>query len=141
AGIVGVFKLVHLRGEGTLALKVAAGDVDLGADHAAIVDGLLEFQIGIGLDGAGGADAGNASGEVETREAAGVLGVESDAAPRRGVVHVVVHADQSGNHAIALQVDDLGAFGSGAAGLGDAGDLAVADGHGLVVKRGRAGSI
>ena len=110
----------------------------MGAGEIAGVDFAVEVEVEVGFDGAGGADGGDAGGEVHARGAQGHLG---DDEGRFGgavggfvgagdVVEVVVHADEAGNDGVAVKVDDGGAGAKVI--LGDAGDLAVFDKDGLV---------
>src|SRR6202000_2815768 len=158
----GVFELVHLEGEGAGAFEVGAGDVDVRAGDAAVVDGAAEVEVEIGLDGAGGAEGGDAGAEVETRRGEGHLGHDDGRLGGAGdvevgageVVHVVVHADEAGEDGVAGEVDvQRGrAVGAGPGGhvafvglhvIGreDSGDFAVREDDGGVFERSGTGAV
>ena len=115
-----------------------------GPGMCAGVDLALEVEVGVGLDGAGGAQGGDARAEVEVRRGEGHLrdhqrrlgvagGVEVGAGD---VVHVVVHADEAGEDGAAGEVEWMASCGKWPVeGAADAGDLAVCDGDGLVFER------
>ena len=114
AGVVGAFELVHLDEGAVGAFEVGRGDVDVRAEEAAGVDVAAEVEVEVGLDAAGGAEGGDAGGEVEARGGEGHLG---DDEGRFGgavggfvgagdVVEVVVHADEAGEDGVAGEVDD-----------------------------------
>jgi hypothetical protein len=109
--VVGVFEFVHLWGERAGSLEVRSGDMDLGADARAGVDGFFQFEVGVWLDAAGRSNAGDAAGQVETRETCGVLRVHRGRAERRGIVHVVVHADEAGDYGATGEIEDFCAVG------------------------------
>ena len=67
----------------------------------------MQFEIKIGLNASGGANGGHAQGEVEARKAVRHLAIDPIA---HGIKHVVMHADESGDDAIALEVENFGAF-------------------------------
>jgi len=79
-----VLELMHLDGEGAGAFEVRSGDVDFWASEFSFIDGAFEFEVGVRLDAAGGADGGDAAGEIEEREAGGVFGIERERAPGEG---------------------------------------------------------
>ncbi len=148
AGVVGVAEVVHLQEGRVGAFEVGAGDVHVRAGEVAGVDLAAEVEVGVGLDAAGGAEGGDAGGEVHARCREGHLGddqrwltvAERVEVGAGDVVHVVVHADQAGDDGVAVEVEDFG-VGSGWEVFRDAGDLAVFDEDGLVFEGGGAGAV
>ena len=128
----GAVQAVHLLCPGDVAFQVRPGEPDLGAGHEAAVDVALDLDVGVGLDAAGGAQGGDASRQIEAREAGGHL-VEDAAAGR--VEEMVVHAHQAGEDGVAAQIDPL------RAGRGCRGDLAAHDVDRLVLARRGAGAV
>ena len=110
ARVVGACEDVELRGEGASAVEVRAGDVDARAGDAAVVDHLLDVEVGVGLDAPGRAHRGDARAEVEAREAPAHL-VEEREPPRR-VEEVLVHQHEAGDDAAARQVQHTCALGN-----------------------------
>ena len=103
------------------------------------VDVLLQFEIGVGLKGAGGADGSHASGKVQSRKAESHFPEDRVA---HGIEHVIVHADQAGNDSVLVEVESLSIFGKvGVRGVGDGLDLSLAQDDGLVLARGRARAV
>ena len=87
------------------ALEVRPGDDDARAGHAAGVDQPLDVEVGVRLEGAGGARGGDAGGEIEAREAEAMLDIHRDASAA-GIEEMLVHADQSGDDGLAGEIDD-----------------------------------
>src|SRR3981081_3801630 len=97
-------ELVQLHRPRTRTLQVWAGDVNLWPWHSPSVDLFLDLQIGVRFQGTGGADRSHASRKIKTGETETHL--SEDHIPH-GIKHVVMHADESGNHAVAVQVEHL----------------------------------
>ena len=132
------------------------------AGDAAVVDGAAEVEVEVGLDGAGGAEGGDAGGEVEARRGEGHLGDDDGRLGGAGdvevgareVVHVVVHADEAGEDGVAGEVEVQGgrAVGAGPGGhvafvglhvIGrkDRGDFAVGEDDGGVFEGSGSGAV
>ena len=106
--IVGSGELMHLQGPTASSFKIRSGDVYLRPRRFSRIDLLLKLKIGVGFERARGADGGHSAGQVKTRKAECHL---AEHAVAHGIEHVVVHADQAGNDAVTVQVEDLGIFG------------------------------
>ena len=150
--VIGTGELVHLGKDGGRAFKVGSGGIERGPGHEAGVDAVLDHEVGVGLQAAGGAHSGDASSQVEARRGVGDLrdkeaglrdvAVHDLKRGRVGVVEMVVHAHKAGNDGVAGAVEDLGAGGDGGGGCRPDGlDLAVGDDNGLVVAGSRAGAV
>src|SRR5207247_9068230 len=74
AGVVGAGEVVHLDEGAVGTFEVGCGDVHVGAGEMAGVDLAAEVEVEVGLDAAGGADGGDAGGEVHARGGEGHLG-------------------------------------------------------------------
>ncbi len=116
------------------------------------VDFAAEVEVDVRLDAAGGADGGDACGEVHARGGEAHLGDDEGwfggavggLVGAGDVVEVVVHADEAGDDGVAVEVDDLDlVWGVAVCGRGrrDAGDLAVFDEDGLVFEGSGAGAV
>src|SRR5690606_14208958 len=102
------------------------------------LDGALEIELRVGRRGAGRADRGDAAGQVEARRAVGEL----DAAGRRRIERVVVHADEARDHGVAAQVQRVRAGRRADLRRGaDLDDAAVLDDDRLTFHGWRAGSV
>ena len=118
------------------------------ADEVAGVDFATEVQVDVRLDAAGGADGGDACGEIHARGGEAHLGDDEGwfggavggFVGAGDVVEVVMHADEAGDDGVAVEVDDLGVAVCGR-GRRDAGDLAVFDEDGLVFYGCGAGAV
>ncbi len=78
----------------------------LWSNHAAGVDQALDFEIGVGRDAAGGANRRDAERQVEARKTDAHVGVHRRRAIH-GKEHVIVHADDAGQDAVAVQIERL----------------------------------
>ena len=115
AGVVGAGEVVHLDEGAVGAFEIGRGDVHVRAEEMAGVDLAAEVEVEVGLDGAGGADGGDAGGEVHARGGEGHLGDDEGwlggavggFVGAGDVVEVVVHADEAGDDGVAVEVDDL----------------------------------
>ena len=149
AGVVGAGEVVHLDEGAVGAFEVGSGDVHVRAGEVAGVDLAAEVEVEVGLDGAGGADGGDAGGEVHARGGEGHLGDDEGwlggavggFVGAGDVVEVVVHADEAGDDGVAVEVDDCELLVCGGVSCGDAGDLAVFDEDGLVFEGSGAGAV
>ena len=92
ARIVSSSELMHHWGEGAGAFQVRPGDVHLWTKHPTRIDQLLDFQIVVRLNTAGGANRRHPEGEVETRKTCAHVRIHRRRAAHRKE-HVVVHAD------------------------------------------------
>ncbi len=116
AGVVGAGEVVHLDEGAVGAFEVGRGDVHVRAGEMAGVDLAAEVEVEVGLDGAGGADGGDACGEVHARGGEGHLGDDEGwlggavggFVGAGDVVEMVVHADEAGDDGVVVEVDDLG---------------------------------
>jgi hypothetical protein len=150
--VVRVSEFLHLGEFGVRTLEVRCAGVKCRAGHKAGVDALLQLQIRVRFDAAGGAHGGDSGGEVEAGRGVGNLCEENarfidlSAAElqrgRSGVVEVIVHADEAGDDGVAGAVEDLRPRwwlrrGSGADGL----DIAIDDDEGLVLFGCGAGAV
>ena len=140
----GVFRpgeLVHLRGERAFAFEIRAGDPELGTGHFAGVDELLHAEVGVGFETAAGARGSDTAGEIESREAEGLLIVSGDAVTRV-VKQVFVHPHESRDHSVAGEVDGLRAGRHGdERRRSERRDFAVVEDDRLVLTRCGAGAI
>ena len=148
AGVVGTSEVVHLDEGAVGAFEVRGGNIDVWADEFAGVDVATEVEVNVWLDAAGGANGGDACGEIHARCAEGHLG---DDEGRLGsavggfvgagdVVEVIVHTNEAGDNGVAVEVNyrDVGCGG----GLfGDAGDLSVFNEDGLVFEGRGTGAV
>ena len=112
AGVIGVLQFVHLAGIGAGTFQVRGGRKNLGAGRAAGVNVTPEADVGVAVDGAGGADSGDAAREIEPRETRSMLGIERQPAAGRRIEHVIVHADKSGNHGAPGEIKHFRAVGN-----------------------------
>ena len=87
---------------------------------------------------AAGANGGNTSREIQARETVAHL-VEEPAAG--GIEHMVVHADQAGNHGVAAQVEHGGIIRRGGRSSSDCLNLAVRNDDGLIFTWSGSGAI
>jgi hypothetical protein len=106
SSVLRVTELPHLRRVRAFALEIGTGDAHLRPDHQPIVDRAFELEIGVRFDAPSRAHRGDAACEVQAREARGVLAVHGGRTTRRRVVHVLVHADDAGNDAVARKVEN-----------------------------------
>ena len=98
-------ELVQLQSPRTRTLQIWAGDVNLWPRHSPRVDLFLDLQIGVRLQGTGGADRSHASRKIKTWKTETHLSEDHIA---HGIKHVVMHADKARNHGVAVQVEHLG---------------------------------
>ena len=120
AGVVGAGEVVHLDEGAVGAFEVWSGDVGVGADEVAGVDLAVEVEVDVGLDAAGGAYGGDTGGEIHARGAEGHLGNDEGwfggavggLVGASDVVEVVVHADETGDDGVAVEVEHGGVRGS-----------------------------
>ncbi len=63
-----IFELVELRSEGTHALEIGSGNVQLGPRDLSRVDQFLQREVGVGLETTGGSQGGNTSREIQARK-------------------------------------------------------------------------
>ena len=129
-------ELVHLQSPAAGAFEVRSGNVNFRAQHLAFVDGLLDFEVGVRLERSGGADRGNAACQIKPRKA--VAHLAEDAAAH-GIEQVIVHADQAGNHAVTMKVQNLRILGR--SGIRDRDDLSLREDDGLIGPRRSAGPV
>ena len=142
-------ELVHLDEGAVGAFEIGRRHVHVWPHDMTRIDLMLEVEIGIGFDAAGGAQGGDAQGEIEPGRGKGHLrhhqrlvavtgGIQIGAGD---VIHMVVHAHQAGHHAFARRVDAAIAGGNSVGGGLDGGDAAILDQHGPVGQSGRAGAV
>ncbi len=126
-------------GRALTARDVRRGDVDARAGGAASLDLGLEVQLGVGCAASRRPHGGDAGPQVEPRRTVGELRA---AAAGGRVVQVVVQADESRNHRVPGQVDDVRALGRPRrARVAHRRDAAVLDHHRLIFARGRARAV
>src|ERR1700675_1351453 len=99
--VVRAGELVQLQSPSASAFKIGSGDVDLRARGFALVNLLLEFKIGVRLERTGGADGRHATSQVETWKADRHL---AEDAVTHGIKHMVMHADETGDDTVAVQI-------------------------------------
>src|SRR6266481_9421217 len=97
-------ELLQLQGPTASAFKIGSGNVDLRARRFAPVNLLLKLQIGVRLERTGGADGRNAASKVQTWKAERHLAEDAVA---HGIKHMVVHADETGDDTVAMQIEHL----------------------------------
>src|SRR5258708_3748480 len=132
-------ELVQLQSPRTRTLQMWAGDVNLWAWHSPSVNLLLDLQIGVRFQGTGGADRSHASRKIKPGKTETHL--SEDHIPH-GIKHVVMHADEAGNHAVAVQVEQLGFTRYPyRRGISDSRDFSFEYHDGLVLARTCAGAI
>ena len=132
---------MHHRRKSATAFQIWRCDVHLRTDHAAGINQLLNFQVGIRNHAAGGANRGHTKREIESREAAPHVRVHRRR-PALRKEHVIMHAHQTGQDRVAFEIEYLGARRNiRSCARADRLDLAVSDNDGLIVARRGAGSI
>src|SRR5579864_1595602 len=110
-----------------------------GTGNLARIDRFLQFKIRVGLKRSGGTNRGHASGKIQARKTKCHLAENSVS---HGIKHVVVHADQAGHHAVALQVEHLSVFGHiGRGSVGHRLNLPFSDYDGLIVSSSSARTV
>ncbi len=129
--------------------EIWTGDVEMRADQMARVDLVLQAEVGVRLDAAGGAHRRDAVREIEPGGAERHLRDDErlfriarrlDVRPLQ-VEQVIMHPDDAGHHRFAGSIDD-GVIGSDwRAGRLDCGDPGTIDEDGLILDRCRAGSV
>ncbi len=78
----------------------------LGTNHAATIDQFLDFQIEVRLNTSGRANRRHAQREIQPRKTRPHVGVHRRRTAHRKE-HVIVHAYQTGQHRVALEIDCL----------------------------------
>ena len=148
--LLGARKVVHLDEGAPGTLQVGSGDVHVRAGKTVGVDLALQVEVGIGFDRTCGAHRRNARSEVQPRRGEGhlrhqqrwlrvALGIRIGPC---NVVQVVVHPDETGQHAASGQVQFLCAPSRQVlARRGDRSDPAVGEKNVLIVHRGRARAV
>src|SRR6516164_350758 len=101
--ILGSLKLRHLRGPTPGSLQIGSRHVHVWAGDLAPIDLLFDLEVSVGLDAPSRADAGHAAGKIETGKAYRHFVKDPFT---RGVKHVIVHTDKSGDDRFSTQIKD-----------------------------------
>ena len=141
---------MHLDEVAVGAFEIRSGDVDVRAREMAGVNFAFEVQVGVGLDAAGRAHGGHTAGKIKTRSGERHLWDEHrfvvvPAAVEVGSRHVekvIVHADDSRDHGVALEIEHGGVLRRSDVGSRlDRRNLASLEHDVLIVRGGAAGSV
>src|SRR5207245_3362835 len=97
-------ELMQLQSPTSFTFKIWPSNVYMWSVHCAGIDRSLDFKVGIWLKRASRSDRSNSSRKIEPWEAVCHL-AEDDVA--HGIEHVVVHAHQAGDDAVAVEVENL----------------------------------
>ena len=117
-GIVRPVQLVHLRETRVWSFEIRRACVDLRPGHEALVNALLHFEIGVGLEATGGTHCRDSRGKIQPRRGVGNLGDKQSGLPQLsvftqlhrigiGVIQVIVHPHQPRNHRIPTAIEHL----------------------------------
>ena len=106
-------ELVHLDEGAARAFEIGRRHIHVRAGNMTRIDLLLEIEVGIGLDAAGGAKRGDAGGEIEPGRGKRHLRHDQRFVAMAGgiqigpgdVIDMVVHAHQARHHAFSRRVD------------------------------------
>src|SRR5581483_12063333 len=97
----------------------------LWAQYFAVLNGFVDFEIGIRFEGSGCSDRGHSGSEVESGKAVRHF---AERARPDGIKHVVVHADDPGDDGVSMKIEHLRVFwNTGGRGVGDGVDLTVTE--------------
>src|SRR6266498_5541827 len=102
------------------------------------VNSLLQKQVRIGLDAAGGPNRGHASRKIKAGKADSHLVKDRVAC---GIEHVVVHSHQSWNDAVTMQIENLGAGWNSARSVSHGGNFPAAHNNRLIFACRRARAV
>src|SRR5690348_2784832 len=109
ARVFGVFQLMHLKSECAMALEIRSRDVNFGSCHFTFVDRAFQFEVGVRLKAAGGAQGSDASRQIEARKTCSVLVIQRYRTTRSRIKHVIVHADDSRKKGVPGEIENFGA--------------------------------
>ena len=105
---------MHLHEKvGIRPFQIRPGDIDVRTRDQAGVDHLLEVEVGVGLDAAGGAHGGDARREIHAGRGERHLRHQQRCFPvtirfqvgPRDVKQVIVHTHDAGHHGVSAQVE------------------------------------
>ena len=103
SSVIRTGKLMHHWRERSDSFEIRRGDMHLWPNHAAAVDQLFDLEIVVRLNAAGSANRGHAERQIESREAESHVRVHRWRATH-WKEHVIVHADETGQYGVALQI-------------------------------------
>ena len=125
-----------------MSFEIRPSHVNFWTGHLALINRALELQVRVWLDASRGTNRGQTARQIQSPKTCGVLGIQRRRTARCGVIHVVVHADESRDHRVALQVEHLCALRNfRACGVSHRGDFSIRDNQCLIRARNCAGSI
>lgn len=86
-----------------MSFQITYRDEHIGARHTAVVDHLLDVEVGVRLERARCACGSHARRQIQPREAHSVLDVERHSGAGR-IEQMLMHADQAGNHGVIAEI-------------------------------------
>src|SRR3989442_9280369 len=138
-GIIRPGELMQLQSPTAFPFQIRPSNVYMWSGHCAGINRTFDFKVGIWLKRASRSDRSNSSRKIEPWEAVCHL-AEDDIA--HGIKHVIVHAHQAGDNAVAVEVENLATFGhTRGSRVCDGFDLAIGHEDGLIFAGRRAGSV
>ena len=137
--VIWASQLVRLQNPTAFTLDIRPRRMDLRPRRFARINVPLDLEIGVRLKRAGGADRRYPGREIQPQEAVRHLAINSVA---HGIKHVIVHTDETGDYAVAVQIEHVRILRDARpGGTADRLNLAVRQHDGLIVFCRTAGSI